>query len=72
MTTKLAQQFNSSCEYQEHLSVATFGAEKTRSVNTYVVHCQVQSKDGSYLSLSTNVLKQITTCMQRSPLSRSF
>jgi len=70
MTTKLAQQLNLSCEYKEHLSVATFGAEKTRSVDTYVVHCQVQSKDGSYLSLSANVLKQITTCIQRNPLSQ--
>ena len=69
MTTKLAQQLNLPCEYEEYLSVATFGVEKTRSVNTYVVPCQLQSKDGSYLSLSADVLKQITTCVQRNPLT---
>jgi len=34
MTTKLAQQLNLPCEYEEYLSVATFGVEKTRSVDT--------------------------------------
>ena len=40
--------------------MSTFGAEKTREVDTYVVNFKVKAKDGSYLSLSANVLKQIT------------
>jgi len=70
MTAKLAQQLNLFCEYKEHLSVSIFGAEKTTVVDTYVVNFQVEAKDGSYLSLSANVLKQITDSMQRNPLSQ--
>ena len=46
MTAKLAQQLNLFCECKEHLSVSTFGAEKTREVDTYVVNFQVGAKDG--------------------------
>ena len=70
MTVKLAQKLKLYCEYEEHLSVSTFGAEKTREVDTYVVNFKVKARDGSYLSLSANVLKQITGSLQRSPLSQ--
>ena len=50
--------------------MSIFGAEKTREVDTYVVNFKVKAKDGSYLSLSANVLKQITGSLQETPLSQ--
>ena len=70
MTVKLAQKLKLYCEYEEHLSVSTFGADKTREVDTYAVNFKVKAKDGSYLSLSANVLNQITSSLQRSLLSQ--
>ena len=63
MTTKFAQQLKLSSRYREHLLAYTFGAERARDVETYVVNFKVKVKDGSYLLLSANVLKQITSAV---------
>ena len=68
MTNKLAQRLKLPSEHKEHLSVSTFGAKKATDIDTYVVNFKVQIKDGSYMLLSANVLKQITGSIQRSPL----
>ena len=68
MTNKLAQKLKLPSEHKEYLSVSTFGATKATNLETYVVNFKVKIKDGSYMSLSANVLKQITGCIQRSPL----
>ena len=63
-TNKLAQKLKLPSEHKKHLAVSTFGAIKTTDIDTYVVNF----KDGSYILLSTNVLKQITESIQRNPL----
>ena len=68
MTTKLAQQLKLQFCQREHLSVSTFGAEKTREIDTHVVNFKMKAKDGSCLSLSANVLGRITGFIHRSPL----
>ena len=68
MTNKLAQRLRLPSEHKEYLSVSTFGAVKSTNIETYVVNFKVKIKDGSYLLLSANVLKQITGGIQRSPL----
>ena len=68
MTNKLAQRLRLPSEHKEYLSVSTFGAVKSTNIETYVVNFKVKIKDGSYLLLSANVLKQITDGIQRSPL----
>ena len=68
MTNKLAQRLKLPSEHKEHLSVSTFGAKKATDIDTYVVNFKVRIKDGSYMLLSADVLKQITGSIQRSPL----
>ena len=68
MTNKLAQRLKLPSEHKEYLSVSTFGARKATNIETYVVNFKVKIKDGSYMALSANVLKQITGGIQRSPL----
>jgi len=68
MTTKLAQKLKLQSEHKEYLSVSTFGAERAKGVDTYVVTFKVKVKDGSFMTLSANVLQQITGYIQRGPL----
>ena len=68
MTNQLAQKLNLSLENKEILSVSTFGAQKATDIHTYVVCFKVKLKDGTYMTISVNVLNQITGSIQRSPL----
>ena len=42
--------------------------KRLRNVDTYVVTFKVKVNDGSFMTLSANVLQQITGCIQRGPL----
>ena len=55
-------------KHKECLSVSTFGASKATNMDTYVVSFKMQTSDGSSLTLSANVLKQITGSIHRHPL----
>jgi len=68
MTNQLAQRLKLSIKHKECLSVSTFGASKATNIDTYVVNFKVYTNDGSDLTLSANVLKQITGSIQRNPL----
>jgi len=68
ITTKLAQQLKLQLDYKEHLSISTFGAVKARDIDAHVVSFKMKAKDGSFMLLSANVLKQITGIIHRSPL----
>ena len=68
MTSQLAQKLGLASEYKEVLSVSTFGAHKATDIDTYVNRFKVKLKDGSFMMLYANVLKQITGSVQRNPL----
>ena len=68
MTSQLAQKLNLTSKYKEVLSVSTFGAQRTTDIDTCVVRFEVKLKNGSYMTLYPNVLKPITSSIQRSPL----
>ena len=68
MTNQLAQTLKLSIKHKECLSVSTFGASKAANIDTYVINFKVFTNDGSDLTLSANVLKQITGSIQRNPL----
>ena len=68
MTSQLAQKLNLTSEYKEVLSVSTSGAHKDTDTDTYIVRFKVKLKNGSYITLYANVLKQITGSIQKSPL----
>ena len=68
MTSQLAQRLNLSLEHKEILSVFTFGAQKATDIHTHVVCFKVKLKDGTFMTISANVLSQITGSIQRSPL----
>ena len=57
MTYQLAQKLKFPLSQREHLFVSTFGAQKATNIHTHVVSFNVQLKDGSYMTLSANVLK---------------
>ena len=68
MTNQLAQCLNLSLEQKQILSVSTFGAQKATDIHTYVDCFKVKLKDGMFMTISANVLSQITGSIQRSPL----
>jgi len=68
ITTKLAQKLKLQLEHKEYLSVSTFRAKRAKGVDTYVVTFKVKVNDGSFMTLSANVLQQITGYIQRGPL----
>lgn len=71
MTDRLAKQLQLNSQRKETLSVSTFAARGPREVNTYVVHFNLVTKDGSCLPLHANVISQITGPIQRGPLQSS-
>ena len=68
MTSQLAQRLNLSLEHKEILSVSTFGAQKATDIHTNVVCFKAKMEDGTFMTISANVLSQITGFIQRSPL----
>ena len=48
--------------------MSTFGANRVTDIDMHVVRFKVKLKNGSYMILYANVLKQITGFIQRSPL----
>ena len=68
MTSQLAQKLGLASERKEVLSVSTFGAHKATDIDTCVVCFKIKLKDGSFMMLYANVLKQITGSIQRNPL----
>ena len=48
------------------MSITTFGAGKAMDIETDVFEFNVTLKDGSFMSLFANVLKQITGSIQQS------
>ena len=68
MTSQLAHRLNLSLEHKEILSVSTFGAQKATDIHTHVVCFKAKMKDGTFMTISANVLSQITGSIQRSPL----
>ena len=52
MTDHLARELKLLSNYNELLSLSTFGAEKASNVDTYVVQFRVKMKDGSHMLIS--------------------
>ena len=57
---------------KETLSACTFRSQGPQSIDTYVVHFSIITKDGTQLDLQANVLNQITSPIQRGPLQLEF
>ena len=70
MTERLAKQLNLPSQRKETLSILTFGSHGPQSIDTYVVNFTIITKKGSSMSLCANVLKQITSPIQRGPLQK--
>ena len=68
MTSQLAQHLNFALECKEILSVSTFGAQKATDIYTHVVCFKAKLKDGTFMTISANILSHITNSIQRSPL----
>ena len=71
MTERLAKQLNLPSQRKEMLSISTFGSKGPQSIDTYVVHFTIITKESSRVSLHANVLNQITSPVQRGPLHQS-
>ena len=69
MTSQLAQRLNLALEDKEILSISTFGAQKATDIiiHTYVVCFKAKLKDGTFMTISANVLSHITGSIQRGP-----
>ena len=62
MTDRIAKLLKLSSQRKETLSLCTFGYQGPHSIDTYV---SIIAKDGSQLDLQANVLKQITSPIQK-------
>ena len=71
ITDRLAKRLCLNSQRKEVLSVSTFAARGPQEVSTYVVHFNLMTKDGSFLSLHANVINQITGPIKRGPLQSS-
>jgi len=67
MSNQPAQNLRLSIKYKEYLYVSMLGVSKATNIDTYD-NFKVYTNDESYLTLSTNILKQITGSIQRNPL----
>jgi len=72
MTNRMAKLLKLPSQRMETLSVCTFGSQDPQSIDTYVVHFSIITKDGTQLDLQANVLNQITSPIQRGPLDIEF
>ena len=69
MTSQLAQRLNLALEHKEILSVSTFGAQRATDIlYIHVVCFKAKLKDGTFMTISANILSHITGYIQRSPL----
>ena len=71
VTEQLAKQLQLPLQQKELLSISTFGGKGPEGFNTYVVQFGIITKEGSLITLSANVLQQITRPIQRGPLQGS-
>jgi len=51
-------------------SLCTFGSQGPQSIDTYIVHFSIITKDGTQLDLQAYVLNQIISPIQRGPLQQ--
>ena len=71
VTEQLAKQLQLPLQQKELLSISTFGGKRPEGLDTYVVQFSISTKEGSLITLSVNVLQQITRPIQRGPLQNS-
>ena len=71
VTEQLAKQLQLPLQQKELLSISTFGGKRPEGLDTYVVQFSISTKEGSLITLSANVLQQITRPIQRGPLQNS-
>ena len=72
MTDRFAKQLQLNSQRKEILSISTFAAKGPQEVNTYVVHFNLITKDGSCLPLYANVINQISGPVQRGSSDMDF
>ena len=70
VTEQLAKQLQLPLQ-QKELSISTFGGKRPEGLDTYIVQFSISTKEGSLITLSANVLQQITRPIQRGPLQNS-
>ena len=70
-TEQLAKQLQLPLQQKELLSISKFGGKGPEGFNTYVVQFGIIIKEGFLITLSANVLQQITRPIQRGPLQSS-
>jgi len=70
MTNQMAKLLRLPSQRKETLSVCTFGSRGPQNIETYVVHFNIITKDGTQLNLQANVLSHITSPIQRGPLQQ--
>jgi len=71
MTEGLAKKLGLPSQRKETLSISTFSSQCPHTIDTYVVHFTIITKESSDLNLNANVLTQITSPIQRGPLQPS-
>ena len=71
MTQRLAKQLNLPSQQKETLSISTFGSQGPQTMDTYVIHFTIITKEGTHMNLHANVLDQITSPIQRGPLPQT-
>jgi len=70
VTDRMAKLLKLPSQRKETLSVCTFGSQGPQNIETYVVHFNIITKNGTQLNLQANVLNQITSPIQRGPLQQ--
>jgi len=65
MTDQLARKLSLTSEGTKLLSVSIFGTSKPTSMDTCVVQFSMKLKDGCYLIMYANLLKQITGVFEK-------
>ena len=70
-TEQLAKQLQLPLQQKELLLISTFDGKVPEGFNTYVVQFGIIIKEGFLITLSANVLQQITRPIQRGPLQSS-
>ena len=67
VTEQLAKQLQLPLQQKELLSISIFGGKRPEGLDTYVVQFSISTKEGSLITLSANMLQQITRPIQRGP-----
>ncbi|XP_077989885.1 uncharacterized protein LOC144444346 [Glandiceps talaboti] len=69
ITETLARQLNLKPDRIEEIPIVTFGSDKAKIVKTSLTKLQLKLRDGTFLTMTVNIVPKITGTIHRMPLS---